>query len=178
MGYSIELYFDPDFEAAIRRVWDVLAASGVPSVLQQIGGRPHLSLAVLSSIDEAVILGLAKAYAKECFRFPITFPAISLIPGEQHTVILSPVPNRPLLDMQQRLYSLLDGCAHPPFHRYIPGRWLPHCTLSKELSGPDAMKTMELCRQSAVTGAAEVREVGVIEFRPRRELGLFSLLNP
>ena len=159
-------------------MWDGLAASGVPSVLQQIGGRPHLSLAVLSSIDEAMILSLVKAFSKECFRFPITFPAISLIPGEQHTVILSPVPNRPLLDLQQRLYSLLDACAHPPFQRYIPGRWLPHCTLSKELSGPNAMTTMELCRQSAVTGTAEAREVGVIEFRPRRELGTYSLPNP
>ncbi|SCY19063.1 2'-5' RNA ligase family protein [Desulfoluna spongiiphila] len=178
MGYSIELYFDPDFEATIRRAWDALAASGVPSVLQQIGGRPHLSLAVLASIDETMILDLVETYSKDFIQFPITFPAISLIPGEQHTVILSPVPTRSLLEMQQALYRLLDACGHPPFGRYAPERWLPHCTLSKELSGPDAMKTMALCRQSLVTGAAEVREVGVIEFRPRRELGTFSLLTP
>jgi len=178
MGYSIELYFDPAFETTIRRAWDALAVSGVPSVLQQIGGRPHLSLAVLASIDEKMILGLVEAYSKAFFQCPITFPAISLIPGEQHTVILSPVPSRPLLEMQQRLYSLLDECGQPPFERYAPERWLPHCTLSKELSGPDAMRTMELCRQSLVTGVAEMREVGVIEFRPRRELGTFSLVTP
>jgi len=178
MGYSIELYFDPSFEATIRRTWDALAASGVPSVLQQIGGRPHLSLAVLASIDERIIIRLAEAYSKEFSQFPITFPAISLIPGEQHTVFLSPVPSGSLLDMQQRLYSLLDACGHPPFERYTPERWLPHCTLSKELSSPDALRTMDLCRQNAVTGTAEIREVGVIEFRPRRELCTFHLMNP
>jgi hypothetical protein len=58
MGYSIELYFDPRFEEKIRRLWNDLAESGVPSILHQIGSRPHLSLAVLENIPEVQVSNL------------------------------------------------------------------------------------------------------------------------
>lgn len=44
MVHSIELVFDSDTEAAIRRIWAGLAAAGIPS--QAPASRPHVSLAV------------------------------------------------------------------------------------------------------------------------------------
>ena len=48
MVHSIELVFDPDTESAIRRIWDDLAAAGIPS--QAPASRPHVTLAVAERI--------------------------------------------------------------------------------------------------------------------------------
>ena len=52
MVHSIELVFDRDTEAAIRRIWDDLAAAGIPS--QAPASRPHVTLAVAERIDADV----------------------------------------------------------------------------------------------------------------------------
>ena len=109
MGYSIELYFDLQFEDKIRRLWNDLAESGVPSILHQIGSRPHLSLAVLESIQEVQVTNLLGKFVQKYSEFSIEFPAIALIPGEQKTVVLAPTTNLVLLEMQRTLYHLLKN---------------------------------------------------------------------
>ena len=52
MVHSIELVFDPDTESAIRRIWDDLAAAGIPS--QAPASRPHVTLAVAERIAAGV----------------------------------------------------------------------------------------------------------------------------
>ena len=52
MVHSIELVFDSDTEAAIRRIWDDLAGAGIPS--QAPASRPHVTLAVAESISADV----------------------------------------------------------------------------------------------------------------------------
>ena len=47
MVHSIELVFDSDTEAAIRRIWDDLAGAGIPS--QAPASRPHVTLAVANT---------------------------------------------------------------------------------------------------------------------------------
>ena len=52
MVHSIELVFDGDTEAAVRRIWDGLAGAGIPS--QAPASRPHVTLAVAESISTEV----------------------------------------------------------------------------------------------------------------------------
>ena len=69
MGYSIELYFDFQFEEKIRLLWDKLAEAGVPSILHRIGSRPHISLAVIESIHEVQVSNLFEDFFKEFSEF-------------------------------------------------------------------------------------------------------------
>ncbi len=52
MVHSIELLFDRDTEAALRRIWDDLATADIPS--QAPAGRPHVTLAVAERIAPEV----------------------------------------------------------------------------------------------------------------------------
>ncbi len=177
MGYAIELYFNFQFEEKIHFLWDELSEAGVPSILQRIGSRPHLSLAVMESCDEVLVSELLGKFIKKFPKFFIEFPAISLIPGEQQAVFLTPVPNLLILEMQRALFHILVKNGYFPYGRYEPNKWLPHCSISKELSSSDALKTTEICQNSSVTGMAKVIEAGIVEFRPRREIKTFNLKN-
>jgi len=170
MGYSIELYFDLQFEEKIRLLWDELAVAGVPSILQIIDSRPHISIAVLENIDEVQVSILFENFIKKIPEFVIEFPAIALIPGKQQTVFLAPATNILIIEMQRSLYNLLLKNSYPPLERYRPNKWLPHCSISKELSSLDSLTTIEICQKSSVTGMAKVVEAGFIEFRPRKEI--------
>lgn len=177
MGYSIELYFDFQFEEKIRLLWDKLAEAGVPSILHRIGSRPHISLAVIESIHEVQVSNLFEDFFKEFSEFFIEFPAIALIPGKQQAVFLAPATNILIFEMQRTLYYLLQKSGYPSLERYEPNKWLPHCSISKELSSTDALTTVAICQNSSVTGMTKVIEAGIIEFRPRKEIKKFGLKN-
>ena len=52
MVHSIELLFDADTEATLRRIWDDLSAADLPSRIP--AGRPHVTLAVAERIEPDV----------------------------------------------------------------------------------------------------------------------------
>lgn len=175
MGYSIELYFDNRFEEKIRLLWDQLDRAGVPSLLPGIGSRPHISLALFESCVEEQVSELIEKYFTDFPNTSIAFPAFALIPGKLQTIFLVPAVNRKLLERQEKLFQLLIDHGHKPLARYQPEKWLPHCSISKELSASKALKTIEVCQKSRVPETAKVVEAGFIEFRPRKEIKHFSI---
>lgn len=177
MGYSIELYFEPKFEEKLRSLWDELERIGVPSILQKIGSRPHLSLLVFENCNVDHVAGLIDIGIKGLFTFPITFPAFSIIPGNQHSVLLTPTINPGLIDFQKSLYNLLKRNGYSTRIYYEPHYWLPHCSISKELSRTEALKTLEVCLNIATLGEALVTDIGFIEFRPRKVIKTIGLAN-
>ncbi len=168
VGYSIELYFEPIFEEKINHLWDDLSKACIPSIFQNIGSRPHLSLAILNKCNESQLSILIKDFCNSFSPFSLEFPAIALIPGKQQTVFLAPVKNNQLYDVHKTLFHLLQDTGNSPLNRYKPNKWLPHCSISKELSAIEALNTIEICQHSKIFGNTKVVELGFIEFRPRR----------
>jgi 2'-5' RNA ligase len=175
MGYSIELYFEHGFEEKLRSLWDELERAGVPSILHKIGSRPHLSLLILDECNVDHIADLIDSAVKDLYRFPVTFPAFSLIPGLQQSVLLTPAMNPELIEMQRCLYNPLEEKGYSVRKYYKPHNWLPHCSISKELSPAESLKTLEVCQDSAAIGETFVTDVGFIKFRPRKVIENYRL---
>jgi hypothetical protein len=176
MGYSIELYFDSGFEEKIYSLWETLSLAGLPSILSQIGSRPHVSLAVLNRCNEKQISDFLLKLVVSVSKFGLEFSALAHSPGEQQAVFLVTAGNKALFDLHKRLNSLLLDSGNPPVKDYQPDRWLPHCSLSKELSPGKALKTLGICRHRGLLGPAQVIGLGFIEFRSRREIQTHSFL--
>ncbi|MGD9009418.1 MAG: 2'-5' RNA ligase family protein [Desulfobacteraceae bacterium] len=175
MGYSIELYFEHDFEEKLRSLWDELERAGVPSILHKIGSCPHLSLLILDECNVDHVADLIDGAIMGRYKFPITFPAFSLIPGHQQAVFLTPVMNAELIEMQRRLYRLMVENGYSVQKYYKPHNWLPHCSISKELSPAESLKTLEVCQVSTAIGETLVTDIGFIEFRPRKVIRNYRL---
>ncbi len=177
MGYSIELYFEHRFEENLRSLWDELERAGVPSILQKIGSRPHLSLMVFDNCNVDQIASLLDTGVKGLCTFPITFPAFSIIPGSQHSIFLIPTINQRLINIQKRLYNLFVKNGYSSQKHYEPHNWLPHCSISKELSYTEALKTIEVCLSIATAKETLVTDIGFIEFRPRKAIKTIGLTD-
>jgi hypothetical protein len=177
MGYSIELYFERRFEENLRSLWDMLERTGVPSILKRIGSRPHLSLMVFDDCNVDHVACLLDIGIKGLCKFPIIFPAFSIIPGNQHSVLLTPTINQGLIDIQKSLYDLLAKNGYSTRKHYKPHNWYPHCSISKELSPTEAQKTIEICINYATIRETLVTDIGFIEFRPRKVIKTIGLVD-
>jgi 2'-5' RNA ligase len=132
MVHSIELVFDHDTEAAVRRIWDDLATAGIPS--QAPAARPHVTLAVAEHIvpDVDALLGtVVEKLPLDCAL------GAALLFGRSNGVLARlVVPTAELLAVHAHTHRLCRPHLLPkPAPNSLPDRWTPHVTLARRVGG-------------------------------------------
>jgi hypothetical protein len=132
MVHSIELVFDPDTEAAIRRLWADLAGAGIPS--QAPASRPHVTLAVAERIDPAVDALLGPVAGRLPLGAAIGAPVLF---GRANVVFARLiVPTSELLALHAEVHRLCGPHLEPaPMANSLPGQWTAHLTLARRVGG-------------------------------------------
>lgn len=134
MAHSVELLFDVETEAALRRAWDALARAGLPSQARVTApsNRPHVTLVVADSIAAAgddELTALADLLPLDCvIGAPLLFGA------GRFTLARLIVPSADLLDLQAQVHDIcLPHMSPGPAPHTVPGRWTPHATLARRV---------------------------------------------
>jgi 2'-5' RNA ligase len=141
MVHSIELVFDRDTEAAIRRIWADLAAAGIPS--QAPASRPHLTLAVAERIAPDVD-ALLKPVAQ---RLPLgcAVGAVVLFGRSDAVLARLVVPTAALLALHAEVHRLCGPYLAPgPMPNSLPGQWTAHVTLARRVGGAQLGRALRL----------------------------------
>jgi 2'-5' RNA ligase len=130
MAHSIELVFDSDTESAIRRIWDDLAAAGVPS--QAPASRPHVTLAVADRIAADVDELLSPISRGLPLDATIGAPVLF---GRANVVFARlVVPTGALLALHAEVHRLCRPHLEPaPMANSTPGHWTAHVTLARRV---------------------------------------------
>lgn len=150
MVHSIELFFDDDTDAAIRRGWTALADAGLPSQVnvRSASNRPHVTLIVADHIDAAadpMLAGLA-----DRLPLPCRVGALMFFGSTAFTLVRQIVPSAGLLALHaevDRLCAAHRTSALAPHSR--PGQWTPHATLCRRLKAVDVLTGLEALADSA-----------------------------
>ncbi|OSC41260.1 2'-5' RNA ligase family protein [Mycobacterium decipiens] len=141
MVHSIELVFDRDTEATIRRIWDNLAGAGIPS--QAPASRPHVTLAVAERIDadvDELLSPLAEGLPLGCLiGAPVLF-------GRSNVVFARlVVPSSALLDLHARVHRLsLPYLAPGPMSNSLPDQWTAHVTFARRVGGAQLSRALRI----------------------------------
>ncbi len=133
MVHSIELLFDRDTEATLRRIWDDLAAADIGA--HTPAGRPHLTLVVADGIaaDVDALLGPVA----EQLPLPCTVGAALCLGPTNAILARLIVPTAALLALQAQVYRLSRDHLQPgPGPHSVPDQWTPHVTLARRVAGP------------------------------------------
>jgi 2'-5' RNA ligase len=141
MVHSIELLFDRDTEAAIRRIWDDLASADIPS--QAPASRPHVTLAVAERISpdvDAVLRPVAQRLPVGC-----TVGA-SLLFGRSNAVLARLiVPTAELLVLHADVHRICGPYLVPaPMPNSLPGQWTAHVTLARRVGGAQLGRALRI----------------------------------
>lgn len=134
MVHSVELLFDPDTEAAIRGIWDALAAVGVksPTSHQHVSNRPHVTLAVAERMDGAVDEALRPLAARLPLACSIGAPM--LFGRGPFVLVRLVVPSAELLAFHADVHAVcVPHMAPGPVPHADPGHWTPHVTLARRV---------------------------------------------
>jgi len=150
MVHSIELLFDRDTEAAVRRIWDDLAAADLPS--RPPAGRPHVTLAVAERIDAGVDELLRPVVQRLPLRCAIGAPVLF---GRSNVVLTRlVVPSRELLDLHAEVHRLCGPHLVPePMANSLPGQWTAHVTVARRVDGTHLGQAVSIAaRPSQIDG--------------------------
>ena len=171
MGYAVELFYDHESESAVREIWDGLgAALGKPS-LSELGGRPHVSLAVYGDgLDTTGFQESLHEFANSIDPFDFCLSSVGSFPGQEGVVFLAPVVSLQMLDVHARFHKVFSRNDELGMAYYLPGNWVPHCTVAIDLSAAEAKEAVAYCRESFQPITGRFQQIGLVEFRPVKEL--------
>lgn len=141
MVHSIELLFDRDTEAAIRRIWADLATADIPS--QAPASRPHVTLAVAERIAPDVD-ALLRPVAQ---RLPLGCAVgASLLFGRSNAVLARLIlPTAELLALHAEVHRICGPYLLPaPMPNSLPGQWTAHVTLARRVGGAQLGRALRI----------------------------------
>lgn len=146
MVHTIELVFDDDTEAAVRRLWTDLAAAGIPS--QAPASRPHVTLLVTDRIGADVDALLAPL----CTRLPLDCVVGAPVLFGRAGAVLARlvVPTAALLDLHAEVHRLCrPALAAAPVPNSTPGQWTAHVTLARRVRGGQLGRALHIVGRPA-----------------------------
>ena len=160
MVHSVELVFDVDAEARIRKVWDDLSAVGVRSqaAKKSASNRPPVTLVVAERMAEGVDEALRPVTARLPLACRIGAPMVFGV--GRFAVVRLVVPSRELLALHEEVHRrCLPFLTPGPLPHCVPGGWTPHVTLARRVDAT------ELPRVFGVDGVGTVLDANAVWLR-------------
>ncbi len=135
MVHSVELLFDADTDAAVRGLWDDLAAAGVRSLASHTSpsNRPHITATVAEHADDSIDAALRPVLERLPLSCVIGAPMV-FGGGRAVTLVRLVVPSVELLTLHADIHRVcLPHMPDGPLPHADPGRWTPHVTLARRV---------------------------------------------
>jgi 2'-5' RNA ligase len=172
MPYAVELALDPVSAAAVRRVWREMDDAGIESVARS-GARPHVSLGIWEALDHERAAAALERFGAETRPIPLTFSSVGLFPGA--AVFLAPTVTAELLELHAGLHRRFGSLGQGAWDHYRTGHWVPHCTLAMDLEAGRCDRALTIAGRAPLPLPSRLVEVGIVEFRPVRQLVSYPL---
>lgn len=135
MAQALEFLFDDDADRAVRALWSRLEAAGIPSLATRPHGRhrPHVTFAIANSIPTATRDALRADLAR--LAVPrLWLSTLAAFSSVDQVLMLAAVVDTELLAVHSAVHDVLAGRVRAPSAYYLPGSWVPHCTLGQGLA--------------------------------------------
>jgi 2'-5' RNA ligase len=163
MPYSVELRFDDALtEAVALRSQAAAELAGVPHGVAE----PHVSLAVYDerdAVDPDKLVAALDRLAPRHAPTPVTFASAGVFPTEERVLFLAPVVTPQLLALHHAYHSLAAELRPWCRPHYLPGNWVPHCTLAMFLPLPALLTALEQLAGRWTPLGGEVRHIALVE---------------
>lgn len=175
MPYALQLYFDPGTDAMVRQLWCRFAEAGIARHLAESANRPHLTLAIYDDLDVAMAERELLLFVPTLATFPVTFAHVGVFIHPAAVVFLAPVVTSGLLELHRATHERFAGIGNGVHQFYLPGRWVPHCTVALHLAPQTLPLASEVVQEVPLPTTGTVTEVGIVRVSPTAPLGTVRL---
>jgi hypothetical protein len=134
--------------------------------------RPHVSLGVCEDLDAARFEPEFMAFAAATPTREVHFASVGLFPnGDAGVLFLAPVVTPDLLEMHDAFHRLFARYAVSPQSYYLPGNWVPHCSLALNIPRDRLAAAVDASSRSAglpIRGCYE--SIGLMQYLPAKDV--------
>lgn len=178
MGYAVEMNLDAVGAARVRALWRTLAQVGVTDNMLRSQARPHVSLAVFE--DDVDLDALRAALAEFTAGMPplrLKFSSVGVFAAEAGVLFLAPVVTEGLLAVHSDLHGRCAARGLVSHGYYLPGVWVPHCTVGYGLASEALPTAVVLALAANVFGEVLLDAVSLTQFPSARLLADYPLTS-
>ncbi len=168
MPFSVELFFDPKSSLAVRQCAEALEKVKVPSIFSTLGAAPHVSLAVFEQYNPDRLHALLKKLASSFPSTNFQLASLGTFPGREGVFFLAPIVTSSILEVHSKLHRAIPGVVEGSWVYYLPGQWVPHCTLSIQLTASQLAHGFELLRRRGFSIRGRYHRLALVETQPGR----------
>ena len=167
MPYAFELALDPASAAVVREAWRELDSAGI-GYMARSGASPHVSLGIWETIDRQGAAAELARFAAQTPPAEVTLASVGFFP--RVAVFLAPTVTAQLLELHARFHRRFEHVGGAPWELYRPGVWVPHCTLAMDVEADRFGDALAIAGRVPLPLPARLIEIGIVEFRPVKEL--------
>lgn len=175
MLVAVELYFDEVGEAQVRKLVQTLGDRNIPPHLERLGFQPHISLTVLADTAVEPVVALVRRVALSLKPIAMDFSYVGAFPTKEGVAFLAPLFTEHLRRTHQTFHTALEHAGLVSHPYYLPDRWVPHCTMTTDLTADELGQAVQVLSQEFKPFSVQCTALGVISVRPLVRHGRFPL---
>jgi 2'-5' RNA ligase len=176
MAFAVVLYFEDLHESEFQKIWKTLAEEGLSTDLLKAEIRPHITLGIFDELNcQPCDSQLAELAAQtRSLEFQITHLGLFIHP--EPVVFAAPTITAELIVFHQTLHKIMAVESKAPWEMYLPGKWVPHCTLALGFEMEQVGKIFKVCQELKLPMPIKADQIGVVDFQPVKEVLRFDLI--
>jgi 2'-5' RNA ligase len=131
VAHVVAVFFDDRADRAVRALRRRLDQAGLGK--HGDGQPPHVTFAAAKTIPRRTRDAL-KAELRTLAIPNLWLSILGTFPGTENVLMLGAVVDGELLAVHSAIHDVLAGQVTSPNAYYMPGSWVPHCTLAQRVS--------------------------------------------
>lgn len=159
--YAIIATLDSVFTNKIKELQNEL--TNIIGINPLAGVEPHITFADYNELD-------VNLYTKKLEEFvvfqenisAVTFPSVGTFPTNG-TIFLAPTITDELLRLHHSYHDYFKTFHDNPQSYYVPGKWIPHCTIANGLNSNQFLSVMEYIYEKFNVTLASIEKLKLIK---------------
>jgi len=164
---AVELSLDAEASAVVAGIWERLRGIGVTYMLD-CASVPHVTIAVYERVHRPAYEAAVTEFASRASGLRFHFAMLGVFPTTR-VVAAAPTPTPELLSFHEGFHERFLGIGVDPQEHYLPGEWVPHCTLAMEFPDDKWNAVLTVIRTEWQPFSASARSLMLVEFTERCE---------
>lgn len=160
--YAVVAHFDKETEMNIKKLWSDLSDRSISKYAEEIPDRrPHITIASYKDLDLDKFIPTYDEYYQSKPSVPLTLNVLGTFLNSS-ALFLTPTPSLKLLNFHKNHHKHFEMFNDNPNSLYLPGHWMPHCTIANRLTKDKLEEAFSFCSQSLKYIHAQIEEVAII----------------
>jgi len=167
---AVEMYLDAEAEDRVRALRRTLAEAGAGSCVESIASAPHVRLALFDELDRSRAVSALSRFAESCEPLTVSLRGVETLDEPERVIFLALAGEEELTAAHAELHAFLRSMRLTSSPLYLPGRWIPRCTLARHVAADVFDAAVSAARGAFREFEGNLCEIGLVEAAPVRTL--------